>query len=663
MRAIGQISNSIAARFMLAGAALLTGASFTGARPASAAAPAGEDDASRPFSGEQRGYSEEQDTGRGGEEVAMAVARPSVDGTGEDSGVALPRPLTSEMATLVRSIFRLQRQGAFAEALTSTTRLTDTTLLADVLAERYLNPSYHPTGAELRRWLHAHADMADAPAIFSRLSILTDKASLPPAPALAMLGGARAGIGGNSARSFVRNALLDRTVQERAALGVKGAQSALHLIAVTPGMTPSYAAQLGGEIAQLLLSQGEAQEALHIGRDAFARGHRDVALPAYVAGLAAWTLDRKAEAVALFEDVSRAAQATPELISAASFWAARGHRELGEGGAIRPWLQRALAAPGSFYGLLARRLLDRHPRHVARQPEVEEAVLEVATEAAPSEPVLTEIDVEAVGATDVGPRVFALLQVGEQERAERALRRYWPRITGDVALARSFQLVAQAAGLNDLALEMADSIHSMEQASGRHGENLPLPALHPRHGFTMDPALVYALTRLESNFDAGAVSGAGAHGLMQLRPLTADFVTGQAQRFVAMPQALHDPALNLEIGQRYVRYLAHATTVATAAPAGGDLIRLLASYNAGPNAIAHWEASTGVAEDPLLYIERLPNTETRAYVTQAFSYLWTYADRLDLPTPSLEALAEGDWPAFGPELELASSRRTPRVIH
>lgn len=591
---------------------------------------------------------------------------------GDDGVVALPRPLSPEMATLVRSIFRLQRQGAFGEALSSTTRLTDTTLLADIMAERFISPAYRPTAGELRRWLNTCSDMADAPAIFSRLSAMSDRGTLPAAPSTAMLGGtgAVAAVNELTGHPFTRNALLDRTVQERAATGVRGAQSAMHLIAITPGMTAPYAAQLGGEVAQTLLSLGNAEDALNIARDAFARGERRVGFPAYIGGLAAWDLARRTEAVELFETASRAPVVTPELISAAAFWAARGHQELGELSAFRPWLQRALVSRASFYGLLAQRMLDRVPRHAAQDSGVQNADLEMVADTAPSMPVLTEIDIEAVAATPVGNRVFALLQVGEQGRAEMALRRYWPRVMHDAPLARSMQLVAAAAGLNDLALEMADSIQTMDQASGRHGEQLPLPALHPRHGFTVDPALVYALTRLESNFDPQAVSGAGAHGLMQIQPVTAGFVTGQADRFTGSPQVLHDPGLNLEIGQRYVRYLAHLTSGSTAqddpvrtTPEGGDLIRLLASYNAGPGAISRWEAGSGASSDPLLYMERLPNPQTRAYVAQAFSYLWTYADRLNLPTPSLEALTQGRWPGFRAELQLAAARWPSQAIH
>ena len=61
----------------------------------------------------------------------------------------------------------------------------------------------------------------------------------------------------------------------------------------------------------------------------------------------------------------------------------------------------------------------------------------------------------------------------------------------------------------------------------RHDElRFPVPRLRPAGGFSIDPTLVYALTRLESNFDPAATSPAGARGLMQIMPATAQYITG-----------------------------------------------------------------------------------------------------------------------------------------
>jgi soluble lytic murein transglycosylase-like protein len=75
-----------------------------------------------------------------------------------------------------------------------------------------------------------------------------------------------------------------------------------------------------------------------------------------------------------------------------------------------------------------------------------------------------------------------------------------------------------------------------------------------------------------------------------------------------------------------------------------DLVRLLASYNAGPNAVARWNIED--QGDPLLYIESIPTDETRGFVPRALAYSWVYAARFRQPSPSLDALAAGAWPQF-----------------
>ena len=78
----------------------------------------------------------------------------------------------------------------------------------------------------------------------------------------------------------------------------------------------------------------------------------------------------------------------------------------------------------------------------------------------------------------------------------------------------------------------------------------------------------------------------------------------------------------------------------------GDLLRLIAAYNAGPGNVARWNASMSYRNDPLLFLETIPVHETRAYVQRVLACSWIYASRLGRPAPSLDALAAGRWPRY-----------------
>ncbi len=284
-------------------------------------------------------------------------------------------------------------------------------------------------------------------------------------------------------------------------------------------------------------------------------------------------------------------------------------------------MDKAAAEKRTFYGLIARRALG----------------MGVENDTATRE-TLGEADLAAVAAKPAGQRAFALLQVGQRARAEAELRLLGPDAQASPSLARALMLVAERAGLSDLAAQLADIVQT---ADGRPRERVrfTVPRLQPAGGFTVDPALVYAIARTESNFDPTVVSPAGARGLMQIMPATARFVAGKPHTPANRLQ-LHDPAVNLKLGQRYLNFLAETD------PVSGDKLRLLAAYNSGPTAFARWSADMRDNGDPLLFIESIPIDETRAFVPRVLAYTWIYAARLGLPAPSLDDLAAGEWPRY-----------------
>ncbi len=121
----------------------------------------------------------------------------------------------------------------------------------------------------------------------------------------------------------------------------------------------------------------------------------------------------------------------------------------------------------------------------------------------------------------------------------------------------------------------------------------------------LDPYLVSALIRQESEFNPSAVSHSNALGLMQLLPSTGKGEAKQLGLKGYNQDSLFDPNINLELGTRYFRKMVDHFN--------GQVEYALAAYNAGDNRVEDWRSS-GTYRDIDEFVESIPFTETREYV-------------------------------------------------
>ncbi|GIW52941.1 MAG: hypothetical protein KatS3mg081_2296 [Gemmatimonadales bacterium] len=122
--------------------------------------------------------------------------------------------------------------------------------------------------------------------------------------------------------------------------------------------------------------------------------------------------------------------------------------------------------------------------------------------------------------------------------------------------------------------------------------------------FDLDPYLLAALIRQESSFRPAVVSRAGAVGLMQLMPSTA----AETASRLGLPwdrELLTIPDANLHLGAAHLAALTRRYR--------GEMIWALAAYNAGSRPVDRWRRLPG-AENPLVFVDRIPYPETRNYV-------------------------------------------------
>ncbi|MEL7008359.1 MAG: lytic transglycosylase domain-containing protein, partial [Cyanobacteria bacterium J06588_4] len=128
----------------------------------------------------------------------------------------------------------------------------------------------------------------------------------------------------------------------------------------------------------------------------------------------------------------------------------------------------------------------------------------------------------------------------------------------------------------------------------------------------LNPLLVTSLIRQESRFEPEIESSAGALGLMQVIPPTAKTA---ARNIGLSSYSMTNPEDNVNIGTYYLDF--------THKKYGNNSMLAIASYNAGPNAVAKWIKRYGL-KDADEFVEQIPYRETKGYVESVFENYWNY---------------------------------------
>ena len=148
-------------------------------------------------------------------------------------------------------------------------------------------------------------------------------------------------------------------------------------------------------------------------------------------------------------------------------------------------------------------------------------------------------------------------------------------------------------------------------------------------GLGLDKAWVYGLIRQESRFIMDARSSAGASGLMQVMPATAQYVARKIGLGDYVRDKLNDLHTNLVLGSNYLNMVL--------SNAGGSQPLATAAYNAGPGRMRTWRASLPDTMEGAVFAESIPFLETRVYVKNVMANATNYAALFERKPQSLKA--------------------------
>ena len=380
-------------------------------------------------------------------------------------------------------------------------------------------------------------------------------------------------------------------------------------------LTTDALTELRYRVAWSYYIENDDQSAKRLAGVARAAGGEWATQASWAYGLASWRLKDYAAAFEAFDSVARLAS-NDDLKAAGLFWSARAAMAAKQPQQIQPRMQYAAKLPETFYGLLASESLGMEP---------------IAKKAAK----ISKLDWNALKDQQNALLAVALTEVGQTKLADEALRHQ-----AKIGDARQHANLAQLAGSLNLASTQYWMGHygpSRDQSNAM--ARYPMPNWEPTGGWRVTPSLVYAHALQESTFRTDVVSPAGARGLMQVRPGTAqDIARARGNSFVA--SELDRPSVNLEYGQSYLEKLRDMPST------GGLLPKVIAAYNAGPTPLARWNMEIRDNGDPLLFVESIPYWETRGYVAIILRNYWIYEMRENKASGSLKGLAQYLWPNF-----------------
>lgn len=331
-----------------------------------------------------------------------------------------------------------------------------------------------------------------------------------------------------------------------------------------------------------------------------------------------WVLYRTAryqEAINVWRQIVD--QKSSDLEPQALYWIARsyGHEESTK--AKEPFAELCQRFPYTYYCQLAREQTDRP----GFGPTKSEGPVVVSSTSSASESVQLSAQGSQTSSRmqiELQPayrRAVELRMLGLDQDAARELGALIDRYSRDPEVLAALSMMLSEVGAHHHALRLVRSRfrEKLERTGGDVADGLwgvayptgLIPTIKMSGANGVDPFLVAAIIREESQYDWRAVSRVGAIGLMQVMPATATAVAQQHRLPSLTREDLFDQETNIRIGARYVEQLFTQFS--------GNVVQTIAAYNAGPVVVGAWAATyRGRSEDE--FVELIPYPETRHYV-------------------------------------------------
>lgn len=292
------------------------------------------------------------------------------------------------------------------------------------------------------------------------------------------------------------------------------------------------------------------------------------------------------------------------------YWSARSYQELKKDKTYYEPVFQQLALKRNFYGFLAADYLNQDYR-LEHSPTIVEPALRQQLQNTPA--IIRARELFAIGKLHDARQEWryatqlsepALSAAAHQAAAQMAYEWGWHR--------KSIESMAAAEAWDDLTIRFPVAHKTIIEQQAK-ASNSP-------------QTLLFAIARQESAWETDATSSAGAMGLMQLMPRTAQ-ETARKAGIRHQRDDLFQPEHNITLGSRYISELLERYD--------NNRVPAIAAYNAGPHRVNSWlqQSDNQLAYD--VWIEVIPFGETRRYVQNVLSYALVYSHQIGIEAPLL----------------------------
>ncbi|MBF95845.1 MAG: Soluble lytic murein transglycosylase [Alphaproteobacteria bacterium MarineAlpha9_Bin4] len=294
---------------------------------------------------------------------------------------------------------------------------------------------------------------------------------------------------------------------------------------------------------------------------------------------------------------------TPISKARSSFWAGKSAEISGDNISANMWYERAAAFPSTFYGQLA---LKKNNKEFFI-PDIYENI--------------SNNDIQKFKKN----QLLQALIILDQANHKKLFKTFTRKIINDLQTTKNtVMLINFLNQINKTSLAIYAGRKAVYKNIYIPSLNFPLPSEKLLKNYKENSYIplnvALAISRQESAFDKGAVSRAGARGLMQLMPRTARITSKKINHKYVRKNLTLKPSYNIKLGSYYFKEMLEKYN--------GSYVLALASYNAGPNRVKRWLKVYGDPRnktiDPVTWIELIPISETRNYVQRVIEGIYMY---------------------------------------